>query len=200
MMDKKELEKIKGELISQIDSWHASDEQKQQAKQQMKEMPDDKFEEFLVKNNVVKRGQEECPFCMIKDGKLSNYKIGEDKNAIAVLEINPLSKGHVIVVPRKHEGGKPGEDVSKFAQQISSILRQKLKPIDVKNYASQIQGHTVINVVPDYGEKQERKKASPEDLENIQKAILKQEEVLSQKAPELKEKKKELPKFKMRIP
>lgn len=197
---KEELNKIKEELIGQIDSWKASDEQKNAAKQQIREMPEDKFEEFLAKNNVIKRGKEECPFCMITDGKLSSYKIEENKSCLAVLEINPLSKGHVIVIPKKHEGGKPEEDVSKFAQEIAGKLKEKLKAKDVKIYANEIQGHTIINVAPDYGEKQERKKASQEELENIQK-ILKQEVKKEEKKPEEEKKvEKKLPKFKSRIP
>lgn len=199
-MEKEELEKIKEELIAQIDSWQASDEQKEAAKEQFEDMPDDKFEEFLIKNNVVKRDKSECPFCMISEGKISSFKIDETKEAIAVLEINPLSKGHVLVIPKKHQEGKPPEDVSKFAGQIAEKLKI-LNPKEVKTYANQIQGHTIINVVPDYGEKQERKKAEKKELEEVQNILSEKKEVKEEKKEEKKEVKEEkLPIIKRRIP
>lgn len=203
-MNKEELKKIKEELISQIDSWQASDEQKQAAKEQISSLPDDKFEEFLAKNNVIQRDKSECPFCLIKEGKISSYKIGESKNALAVLEINPLSRGHVIIIPGKHQEGKPEEEVNKFAEQIAQDLKEKLKPKDVKVYGNQIQGHTIINVVPNYGEKQERKKAENKELEEMQK-FLKQEAKQKEepKAPvkqQTQEEEKRLPKAPVRIP
>ena len=40
-------------------------------------------------------------FSKIVSGEISSYKIYEDKNNIAFLDIFPMSKGHVLVVPKK---------------------------------------------------------------------------------------------------
>src|SRR3989338_5305815 len=44
----------------------------------------------------------DCIFCQIVDNKLPSRKIYEDEDNIAILDINPASPGHALVVPRKH--------------------------------------------------------------------------------------------------
>ncbi|MCM1300101.1 MAG: HIT family protein [Alistipes senegalensis] len=40
-------------------------------------------------------------FTRIIAGEIPSYKIAEDKNYYAFLDINPLTKGHTLVVPKK---------------------------------------------------------------------------------------------------
>lgn len=40
-------------------------------------------------------------FTKIINGEIPCYKIAEDENYFAFLDINPLSKGHTLVVPKK---------------------------------------------------------------------------------------------------
>ena len=40
-------------------------------------------------------------FTKIINGEIPSYKIAEDKNYFAFLDINPLSKGHTLVIPKK---------------------------------------------------------------------------------------------------
>ena len=44
----------------------------------------------------------DCIFCKILKGDISCYKTYEDENVIAFLDILPLSKGHTLVLPKKH--------------------------------------------------------------------------------------------------
>ena len=46
---------------------------------------------------------EDCIFCKIAQGKIPSYKIWEDKNNLAFLDVNPLNPGHVLLIPKKHE-------------------------------------------------------------------------------------------------
>ncbi|KAJ5075924.1 hit family protein [Anaeramoeba ignava] len=46
--------------------------------------------------------QKNCIFCKIIKGEIPSYKIYEDENTLAFLDIKPLSKGHVLVIPKKH--------------------------------------------------------------------------------------------------
>lgn len=194
-----ELKKIKEQLISQIDSWKASDEQKIQAKKQIKDMPDDKFEEFLVKNKVLGEGKQECPFCLIVNKKLTSYKIAEDEEAVAVLEINPMSRGHTIIIPKKHEE-KEMKKIFPLAEKLAERLKSKLKVKEVRVSPANFQGHSIIDVVPVYeGEKQERKKVSKEDLEKLQKELtaektnIKKERKVQVKKEELEQAPKRFP-------
>lgn len=44
-----------------------------------------------------------CIFCQIIQGKSNAYKIYEDELTIAFLDINPISNGHTLIVPKLHE-------------------------------------------------------------------------------------------------
>lgn len=42
-------------------------------------------------------------FTKIISGELPSYKIAEDENFLAFLDINPLAKGHTLVIPKEEE-------------------------------------------------------------------------------------------------
>lgn len=44
----------------------------------------------------------ECIFCAIARGKLPSTKIYEDDKMMAFMDIKPITKGHVLVVPKEH--------------------------------------------------------------------------------------------------
>ena len=41
-------------------------------------------------------------FQKIIDGEIPCHKVYEDDHVLAFLDINPLSKGHTLVIPRRH--------------------------------------------------------------------------------------------------
>lgn len=45
---------------------------------------------------------DDCVFCKIIDGEIPSDKVYEDKNVVAFLDANPVSRGHTLVVPKKH--------------------------------------------------------------------------------------------------
>ncbi|MFB6175338.1 MAG: HIT family protein [Candidatus Nanohalobium sp.] len=45
---------------------------------------------------------DDCVFCKIIDGKIPSHKVYEDENMIAILDANPVSRGHTLVIPKKH--------------------------------------------------------------------------------------------------
>lgn len=44
----------------------------------------------------------DCIFCKIVKGEIPCYKIYEDDNFLAFLDIKPVNKGHALVIPKKH--------------------------------------------------------------------------------------------------
>ena len=44
-----------------------------------------------------------CIFCKIIEGEAPSYKIYEDEDTLAFLDINPVADGHVLVIPKHHE-------------------------------------------------------------------------------------------------
>ena len=43
-----------------------------------------------------------CIFCKISKGEIPSSKIYEDENFFAFLDINPVSDGHLLIIPKKH--------------------------------------------------------------------------------------------------
>ena len=43
-----------------------------------------------------------CIFCNIVKGTAPSYKVYEDKHTVAFLDLNPISDGHVLLIPRQH--------------------------------------------------------------------------------------------------
>ena len=44
----------------------------------------------------------DCIFCKIVKGEVPAYKVFEDEKTLAFLDINPLSKGHTLIIPKIH--------------------------------------------------------------------------------------------------
>jgi histidine triad (HIT) family protein len=44
----------------------------------------------------------DCIFCKIASGELPATRIAEDERTITFMDINPATRGHVLVIPREH--------------------------------------------------------------------------------------------------
>ncbi|MDH5752996.1 MAG: HIT family protein [Deltaproteobacteria bacterium] len=55
----------------------------------------------------------DCIFCKIISGEVPCFKVFEDGDTLAFLDINPLTEGHVLVVPKQHRANlfEAGDDV-----------------------------------------------------------------------------------------
>ena len=45
---------------------------------------------------------DECIFCKIATDQLPSSKVYEDDDCLAILDINPVSRGHLLVLIREH--------------------------------------------------------------------------------------------------
>ena len=43
-----------------------------------------------------------CIFCKIAAGEIPSRKIYEDSDLIAIMDLNPTSKGHSLIIPKEH--------------------------------------------------------------------------------------------------
>ncbi len=78
-----------------------------------------------------------CIFCKIIAGELPCYKIYEDENVIAFLDIGPVSEGHTLIVPKKHaENLDTGsrEDAARCMETIYEIAPKILSAIGATGY------------------------------------------------------------------
>jgi histidine triad (HIT) family protein len=44
----------------------------------------------------------DCVFCAIRNGQVPAVVVAEDERALAIMDINPVNDGHVLVIPRVH--------------------------------------------------------------------------------------------------
>ena len=167
----------------------------QEIKQQILGLNEEQLEAFLKQNKIeiTKEGQlkqegqegsggqegpgsgesNQCVFCSIVQGKMPSYKIAENEKSIAILEINPLSKGHSIILPKEHiKTEKLAKSSLGLAQKIGKKIKTKLKPEDIKIETSSLMGHAMINVIPIYKDgKLEKHKAEESELKELQSKL-----------------------------
>lgn len=76
----------------------------------------------------------DCLFCRIAGGELPSHSVYDDEHSLAFLDIRPASRGHTLVIPRRHAATI--EDISAeslaltmvSAQAVARVLRMKLNP------------------------------------------------------------------------
>ena len=179
MLTPQQTENLKRQIIQQIEKSFPEDK-KEFAKSQIEAMNSEQLEGFLNQNKLMKTPQrsQECVFCSIISGSISSYKISENSKAVAVLEINPVSRGHSIIIPKEHisTSEKVHQNVFSLAKKASGILKEKLKPKKVTIASSDLFGHEIINIIPVYeneNQGSERKPATQEELKELQKILAK---------------------------
>lgn len=94
-------------------------------------------------------------FTRIISGEIPCYKIAEDENYFAFLDINPLSEGHTLVVPKREEDyifDLRDEELAgliTFAKKVATSLKANL---DCKRVAMVVLGmevpHAHIHLIP----------------------------------------------------
>ena len=99
-------------------------------------------------------------FSRIIAGEIPSYKVAEDENYYAFLDINPLTEGHTLVVPKKEIDyifdldDDTLTDMMLFAKQVATKIKQK---IDCKRVAMVVLGleipHAHIHLIPIQSEK-----------------------------------------------
>jgi histidine triad (HIT) family protein len=159
-----QVTQVKEQLLKQLDNFPK--EKQEQIKQQVESMSNEEVENF-VKQNQLGHLPGGCVFCAIVEGKMNSYKIGENEENIAILELNPLSKGHTLIVPKKHEEKTP-ESANNLVEEIKSKLKEKYSPNEIQIQETKITDHSLLEVIPIYGDETEKTKASEEALKEIQ--------------------------------
>lgn len=103
---------------------------------------------------------DDCVFCGIIDGEIPSHTVYEDENVIAFLDANPVSKGHTLVVPKRHveniyDAGEM-DYIWGALVKVSNALRDAFNPeglnIDQNNgaLAGQEVFHLHFHVTPRY--------------------------------------------------
>lgn len=103
---------------------------------------------------------EDCIFCRIAEGDSEANIVYENEDGLAFLDINPLTDGHTVVIPRNHYhkfSKIPTGELSgifEIAQQVSDAIREGLDAggcnigINDGEVAGQAVPHTHVHLIP----------------------------------------------------
>ena len=107
---------------------------------------------------------DDCLFCKIVAGELPAEKVAEDERTVAFMDINPATRGHLLVVPRKHARDlldiEPDE-LAAVAQASQRMARRAVEVLDADGVnllnscgaaAWQTVFHFHIHVIPRYAD------------------------------------------------
>lgn len=118
---------------------------------------------------------ENCVFCKIVQGNIPSYKIWEDENHLAFLDVNPLNPGHALLIPKKHEdylfdlNDKEYTELVLNAKKLAKTIKKKM---NCKRVGLAVEGfgvpHIHVHLVPiNKGNELNPEKAKPMDKEKL---------------------------------
>jgi histidine triad (HIT) family protein len=105
---------------------------------------------------------EACIFCKIIDGKIPSAKVYEDEKVLAFLDIMPVNKGHILVVPKSHSKNileDDDKDIEACMKAIKKVAKGMIKAVSAQGFnigvntekaAGQAVFHTHFHVIPRY--------------------------------------------------
>jgi histidine triad (HIT) family protein len=106
----------------------------------------------------------DCLFCKIIAGDLPSQRIDEDEKTVAFMDINPATRGHALVVPRRHSRNlleiEPDDlaAVALAAQRLAKRVNERLgaEGVNLLNSCGSVAWQTVfhfhVHVIPRYSD------------------------------------------------
>ena len=116
---------------------------------------------------------------MIVEGKIPSYKIAENEDFFAFLDINPVAEGHTLVIPKKEIDyifDMSDEELAAFNIYAKKIALALQEAIPCKRIGECVMGlevpHAHIHLIPmsseaDMNFRKEKLKFSPEEMQAI---------------------------------
>lgn len=110
----------------------------------------------------AKAAEDRCIFCEIVSRRAPSHIIYEDPKTLAFLDLFPVTRGHVLVVPKQHVDrltDLPEQEYEGFLRALARVCRRMDRLSDHYNVslnqgslAGQIVFHMHFHVIPRYGE------------------------------------------------
>ena len=99
-----------------------------------------------------------CVFCKIISGEIPAQKVYEDDHTIAFLDINPVSKGHTLVIPKDHYdvlSSMPEKEFLTYMVTVQKVIKGLMNYTDAVNVlenngkdAGQLVPHVHFHIIP----------------------------------------------------
>jgi histidine triad (HIT) family protein len=172
---------LKDKILEQLKD--LPEEQANELRERIENMSSDEFEKFLQNYAVP---LQECLFCQIIQGKIATIKIYESKNILAVLDVNPVTRGHILVMPKQHYQfltQLPDSllfEIFNFVKHIIPAIIRTVKSqgvtISILQGKEQTIPHFIVNIIPRFKDDKldfslKRLKLQKDELENVAASI-----------------------------
>ena len=128
-----------------------TEEQRKQLEEKLKNMSPEELREFQKQN---------CIFCNIITGKIPSRKVYDDESSLAVLDIRPAAKGHILILPKEHYAilpQVPEKEIAHLfsvAKHLSQVALQSLRSDGTTLFiangpiAGQQAQHVMLHLIP----------------------------------------------------
>lgn len=113
---------------------------------------------MLFQKGVI--GVEDCIFCRIVKGEIPASKVFESDSILSFLDINPVSRGHTLVIPRLHYETLedfPDELLAELSKAVKQISAAAARAVGADGYniqmsnrpaAGQVVPHAHFHIIP----------------------------------------------------
>ena len=104
----------------------------------------------------------DCIFCKVIAGDIPSEMVDADERTLAVMDINPATKGHVVVITREHYENLfevPDDDllaVMKMARRVAERMKETIEPggFNILNNIGRVAWQSIfhfhLHVIPRY--------------------------------------------------
>ena len=125
-------------------------------------------------------------FSKIAAGEIPSYKCASDDEFYAFLDINPVAKGHTLVIPRREVDyifDMEPDELARFQQFVQRVAQAQKKVFPCRKVAQVVLGlevaHAHIHLIPmnseaDVDFRREKLQLSKEEMQQIADSILKE--------------------------
>lgn len=103
---------------------------------------------------------DDCVFCKIVEGTLPSSKVYEDDTCLAFLDINPLTPGHTLIIPKRHCPDITracDEELATVVRRIPVVAKAVVKATEAEGFslvqlngaaAGQVVFHLHFHIIP----------------------------------------------------
>ncbi|HXW95486.1 MAG TPA: HIT domain-containing protein [Nitrososphaerales archaeon] len=132
-------------------------------------------------------GPDKCIFCQIASKKSPSNIVYEDSKYVGFLDLYPFSRGHTLVCPKEHGEtiwDMNEQDIAGLFKVASKVSKAVVAAVGADGFrfvqnngeaANQVVAHVHVHVIPvkmeDKGRFFERKRYSPEEMEETARLI-----------------------------
>ena len=106
-----------------------------------------------------------CVFCKIINNEFSSYKVYEDEEVLAILDLSQTTYGHTLVMPKKHYDNMlaiPQNEWAHLMEVVKNLSQKIMTKLNAKGFnilintneaAGQTVNHLHVHIIPRYDEK-----------------------------------------------